>query len=140
MGPTYKIAELLKISPIAAAAYCEQVRKLSGLGSKLTYKAILGFLVNNIRESPSPQRMVEIIQKDRLSREGAWQPNETHLRHKKHTHLKLPHMPKVILGPSFTSRERLPEEKLAHCPHGVPRGRICAICEPVKFREQTGID
>ena len=36
--------------------------------------------------------------------------------------------------------KRVSREKLPHCPHGVKKGNICAICEPEKFREITGED
>lgn len=45
--------------------------------------------------------------------------------------------PKLIKR-TKNDNERVLPNKLPHCPHGVPIGRICAICEPEKFRETTG--
>lgn len=36
--------------------------------------------------------------------------------------------------------ERVSPNNLRHCPHGVPTGKVCAICEPDKFRDVTGED
>jgi|GEM_PF-5149191 len=45
--------------------------------------------------------------------------------------------PKVVRR-TKSDMERVSPNKLPHCPHGVPKGKICAICEPDKFREVTG--
>ena len=34
--------------------------------------------------------------------------------------------------------ERVSEERLKHCPHGVPKTRVCGICDPEKYKELTG--
>lgn len=47
--------------------------------------------------------------------------------------------PKLIRH-SKNDNERVSPDKLPHCPHGVPKGKICAICDPDKFREATGVD
>jgi hypothetical protein len=49
-------------------------------------------------------------------------------------------LPSYMVRTSHLDRERVPEAKLEHCPHGVPHSKICAICDPQKFREMTGID
>lgn len=36
------------------------------------------------------------------------------------------------------AHERISEQALAHCPHGVPKTRVCAICDPEKFKEING--
>jgi hypothetical protein len=48
--------------------------------------------------------------------------------------------PSYIVRKSYLDYVRVPEEKLDHCPHGVPRFRVCGICDPDKFREMTGMD
>lgn len=49
-------------------------------------------------------------------------------------------LPSYMVRKSYFDHTRVAEEKLEHCPHGVPRSRVCAICDPDKFREMTGID
>jgi len=34
---------------------------------------------------------------------------------------------------------RTPIEDLHHCPHGVPLGQVCAICDPEGFHRMTGL-
>jgi len=41
---------------------------------------------------------------------------------------------------SVFDKERFPLHKMKKCPHGVPTTRLCAICDPEKFKEMTGID
>jgi hypothetical protein len=36
--------------------------------------------------------------------------------------------------------ERVSEINLVHCPHGVPKIQVCAICDPERFREINGVD
>jgi hypothetical protein len=30
--------------------------------------------------------------------------------------------------------------ELEHCPHGVPKGEICGICNPEEFKKMNGTD
>ena len=46
-------------------------------------------------------------------------------------------IPKVIRK-TINDEKRVAPNRLPRCPHGVARGKICAICEPDKFREFTG--
>jgi|WetSurMetagenome_2_1015567.scaffolds.fasta_scaffold1011275_1 hypothetical protein len=48
--------------------------------------------------------------------------------------------PKYLVKSSAQDTQRLSMDKLERCPHGVPRGKICAICEPDKFRDMVGFD
>jgi len=43
-------------------------------------------------------------------------------------------------SPIFAHDPRKHQEGLEKCPHGVLKFQPCAICDPEKFREQTGID
>lgn len=36
--------------------------------------------------------------------------------------------------------ERVSPDKLGHCPHGVPDGEPCGICNPEEFKRMTGIE
>jgi len=36
--------------------------------------------------------------------------------------------------------ERVSRDKLGHCPHGVPKGMICALCDPEEYKRMTGIE
>ncbi len=161
MSPTYKIAELLKISFREAVAYCEEVRLISGLGPALPYKTIAQHLAQNLTELPSPQRMVEIIRENNFLKPlpKKVQPKKvkrplitsplkrniakTRRKAKRHQFERPPKpapLPKYLVRTSHFDQERVSEQKLEHCPHGVPHGRVCAICDPKKFREMTGID
>jgi hypothetical protein len=164
MGPTYKIAELLKLSPLAATSYCEKVRSLSGLGSRLHYKTIAQYVAQHINEAQSPQIIVRLIQKNELSSlpSAAVKPkrnekkiSQLHVRGygkgktpkrgkskktKRYEFAKPVPPPSYLVRTSYFDQKRVSEDRLEHCPHGVPHGRVCAICEPKKFREMTGID
>ena len=41
---------------------------------------------------------------------------------------------------SVLDHQRLTPENVSHCPHGVPAGKICAICDPEGFRDTVGVD
>jgi hypothetical protein len=45
-----------------------------------------------------------------------------------------------LIDRNYFDRERVAHDKLEHCPHGIPVGEICGICDPKAFREMTGID
>jgi hypothetical protein len=164
MGPTYKIAKLLKLSPLAATSYCEKVRSLSGLGSRLHYKTIAQYVTQHINEAQSPQIIAEFIQKNELSispspavkpkrnkkkisqlhtqGDGKRKTPKRSKRKKtnRHEFEKPVPPPSYLVRTSYFDQTRVSEQKLEHCPHGVPHGRVCAICEPKKFREMTGMD
>jgi hypothetical protein len=161
MGPTYKIAELLKISPIAATAYCEKVRSMSGLGSALHYKTIAQYVAQHQNEAPSPQRMVDIMGKNKLPspplvkakqkkvsqlhassfvKRTASSKRKKKGKTKRYGYEKPVPSPSYLVRTSYFDQERVSEQKLEHCSHGVPHGRVCAICDPKKFREMTGMD
>ncbi len=36
--------------------------------------------------------------------------------------------------------ERVSSETLEHCPHGVPKTRVCAICDPARYKELYGVE
>ena len=160
MGPTYKIAEMLKISPTAATVYCEEVRSMSGLGSTLHYKTIAQHVAQHLNEAPSPQRMVEFIKANKLpilpaARAKLKKVSQLHAasfvkraapsrkrkkgKTKRYGYEKPVPPPSYLVRTSYFDQERVSEQKLEHCPHGVPHGRVCAICDPKKFREMTGI-
>ena len=41
---------------------------------------------------------------------------------------------------SYFDRTRLSPEKMDHCIHGVPKGKLCAICNPEEFNRMNGIE
>jgi hypothetical protein len=45
-----------------------------------------------------------------------------------------------LIFESHLDRSRLPPEEQKGCRHGVAFGKECAICDPARFREMTGID
>lgn len=45
-----------------------------------------------------------------------------------------------VVKHSVRDEERVLPERLEHCPHGVPRGRLCALCDPEEFKRMTGIE
>jgi hypothetical protein len=45
-----------------------------------------------------------------------------------------------VVSHSIFDEERVSPEKLGHCPHGVPDGKLCAICDPDEFKRMTGIE
>ena len=161
MGPTYKIAELLKISFREAVAYCEEVRSASGLGPALHYKTIAQHLEQHLPEVPSAKSMAEIVKENKLlkpsprntqpkkvKRQVLTKPvkqNSRRVRKRgKRSKFEWPKrpapLPTYLVRTSYFDQERVSEQKLEHCPHGVPHGRVCAICDPKKFREMTGMD
>jgi hypothetical protein len=48
--------------------------------------------------------------------------------------------PRYLVKSSVQDSQRVSESKLERCPHGVPRNKVCAICDPEKFREMVGFD
>ena len=40
---------------------------------------------------------------------------------------------------SILDRERVNPDRLERCPHGVPKGQVCCICNEKEFRDMTGI-
>lgn len=54
---------------------------------------------------------------------------------------KQPKQPKKVRNSwQRNSSYRIAQDKLEKCPHGIPLTRVCAICEPERFRRETGID
>jgi hypothetical protein len=49
-------------------------------------------------------------------------------------------LPKDVKRRSYLDGERISQEGMEHCPHGVPKFKVCAICDPEKFREINGWD
>ncbi|MBN2387686.1 MAG: hypothetical protein JXB85_11765 [Anaerolineales bacterium] len=43
-----------------------------------------------------------------------------------------------VVSHSKLDDERVPRDRLRHCPHGVPEGMICAICSPEEFKDMVG--
>jgi hypothetical protein len=153
MGATARIAKHLGISSTEAAQYCEQVRLLSGLGSKLSYQTIFMHMLTIKHPKPTPEELADAV------------------RHTKHHPIQAQKQQRKLPGPqekvsiyerfdgsggfgqhepspmsagltrrSLYDRQRVLPERLEHCPHGVPKGQICAICNPREFRQMTGID
>jgi hypothetical protein len=81
----------------------------------------------------SSKAMLEVGKKDSydLLFEMPAQKNEPEQRDKDR--------PKVIRK-TINDEGRVSPKKLPHCPHGVPRGKICAICDPERFREYADVD
>ncbi len=158
MSGSSRIAQLLKISPNEAMTYCEEVRSLSGLGTRLHYKVIAKYLAQNISQSPSPQKMVELIKTTKLNvptknqkkrpvliqaKSRRWNIEKASKRAKRYQTDRFSKPiapPSYVVRSSFLDSERVSNEKLDHCPHGVPKIKVCAICDPEKFREMNGFD
>ena len=156
MNNTKLIAELLGISAKDAIAYCEEVRRRTGLGSALHYRAIAYYLILLQTISPSPLRIAEMINENKAKivlgkkqtksskmKSGRWNVEKARAKEQRslgERSAKPAPSPKNLIRNSPVDQERVSDDKLKHCPHGVAQGRICAICEPEKFREMTGID
>lgn len=168
MGPTSRISEMLKISQSEATKYCEEVRSISGLGDKLHYKTIAQYLVRYISENPSTQRMAELLRtplpripskkqllrKKRLAaKKPKYRSARTPLQQRQITKEEKrvqrilresesgsTSSPRDLVRTSIVDHQRVSPEKMAHCPHGVPLFKVCAICDPEKFREMNGFD
>jgi hypothetical protein len=156
MSATARIAELLKVSSTAAAQYCEEVRSISGLGTKLLYKTIFDYLSQHISESPSTQRLAELIRTTELitslrkpkkrsisRRPKDWSNSEVYESLRRYQVDGRPGsttVPADFVQIPYFDHERVSQEKIEHCPHGVPRIKVCAICNPEKFREMNGFD
>lgn len=159
MGKSQKIANLLKISLDDAVVYCEEVRQLTGLGLKLPYDVIAQYIKEYKSNRPTTIQIANLIssQKNSINNSRFEKPKKKLSRLRGIT---LPPMAFGVLGTSvdaaeasnpsqpkqglihtsYLDHDRVSEEKLKHCPHGVLIGRVCAICDPQKFREMTGID
>ena len=61
MSPTDQIAKLLGVSHSQADSYCKEVRKLSGLGSRLHYQTIRNQLVQGKPPYPSASDLAKVI-------------------------------------------------------------------------------
>ena len=157
-GGSKRVAELLRIPSGDAVLYCEEVRLHSGFGSKLKYKTIVQFLTENILQRPSPRRLAEIIKnnpsKIPATKKGKQLITKRRVRWNMKKELRkynrnrdkysepapTASRPNYFVRSSIHDQKRLSEEKLDHCPHGVPRIRVCAICDPDEFRKMSGID
>jgi hypothetical protein len=163
MGRTYKIAELLKTSFSEAKKYCEEVRSISGLGSNLSYKTIAYHLAQHPAEVLSPEDMARIVKKYPaviqpvqpakqkkskqvpLRKPKRWNIAKAVSKERRYTsQLDKPASPAPVssyaVRTSYFDHIRVSEQELEHCPHGVSRLKTCAICDPEKFREMTGMD
>jgi hypothetical protein len=130
--------------------------------NKPSFKIIMGILTEeNLKALPSMLRMAELVRekwdrnpakskkykiskdlskptlqptkRDRYDLLGGTSANFD--EHEERDHDR----PKVVRR-TKNDYERVSPSKLRHCPHGVHIGKICAICEPDKFREATGED
>jgi hypothetical protein len=156
MSRTSRLAQLLKVSPVAAASYCEQVRSITGLGPALHYKTIAQYVTRFVSEAPSAQRLAQLIQTTELKtalkkpkkrsvsrRPINWSNSEVYKSLRRYQVEGRPgssDRPDDAVRIPFSDHKRVSQEKLSHCPHGVPLIRVCAICDPEKFREMNGFD
>jgi hypothetical protein len=138
MSGRSKVANLLNISLEAATAYCDEVRQLSGLGIRLPYKAIARCLAKNLNNTSS-QTIAEIIKENKFEVLHQGSGNSVQYKTNRKSVKPKPQVDKTPLR-LYPDQERVTEDKLKHCPHGIPLIRPCAICDPKKFREMTGID
>ena len=156
MGGANRVAYLLGIPVSDAISYCEEVRKLCGYGSRLHYTVIAGFMDKNPTDR-SPQHIAEKIKQNyppeiqlpiqpkKKSRRpfytGSYSVTPASIGGGYYDlHTEKASKPSGIVHTSYFDQERVSPEKLEHCQHGVPLLRLCAICNPKKFREMTGID
>ncbi len=112
-----QIAVLLRTSEEEAEAYCEEVRRLSGKGAMLSYETIALCLSLRPRH---PRPAIELAVRLR----GAPSDGRHRRRH---------HDESTVYQPAQKTQFEC-------CPHGVEWPKICAICEPDKFKEMTGMD
>ncbi len=110
---------------------------------KPTYKLIAHFVVEQqITNLPSPRSLA--IQ---MTETGVWDftlsaespvPIGNYAPSKKSR--KSNRSKRNLIYTTQLDHERVARDKLNHCPHGVPKHQVCAICDPEKFRENTGIE
>jgi hypothetical protein len=170
MNTTQAIANLLKVSLADAAKYCQQVRQYSGLGQVLQYKAIYKHLLSCESQYPAAQEVGKTLSKANssfISSRKKSGPTVPPISSKKNKAQSSPgkklniyerfdvpvnndeierepfipsRLPKDVEIYSHHDNQRLQKEKMSHCPHGIPSGILCAICNPKEFRRMTGID
>jgi hypothetical protein len=160
ISDTDRIAQLLQISPDAAVAYCEQVRAISRLGPKLQYKIINYYVSKYILLRPSPEQIAQWIRTEKskipsLRRKLKKEKHKTQTQPRrwniskairKDRAYRLPEpkpstsLPKDVVRTSYLDHQRLSHEKMERCPHNIPKIKVCAICDPGKFREMNGFD
>lgn len=163
MSGSEQVAKYLKVSQRNAIMFCERVRSLSGYGPALSYQTIAKYLALQRGETPTAAKVArdikEAIEKLPPVKNTLPIPKEQPVRsgqrrkpvrfnfiesvkmHRRSEH-SLPPRPSSEWNesPQNLSDVRKRIEEAGQCPHGVPNGSICAICEPRKFREMTGID
>ena len=148
--------KLLNTNENGVRSYLWHVQK--HLGYKFQSRKLVISLLNEFQpEKPSPEKLAEIIRDRKLveppkikkakpisekakkfiedgqkisGSAGIVNIDETENQVKQNRIIKTSHL----------DHERLPREKQTQCPHGVPTGQVCALCDPRKFREMTGID
>lgn len=78
--------------------------------------------------SDSPQKMVEFLSKDDILKKRKLVKENKYKNKEKYNQDRFRSDPRNFIDNSKT------------CPHGIPNFRICAICDPVRFKNEYGID
>lgn len=156
MKKIYKedVAESLGMAPIQFAHYLQGVKREFKIAPPTNL--ILKYLVSpKITEPPVPSTLAKLISEQRgyplkIDKTTIEPPlkvpkstlNRARKKFEKNVlYRNLPPVPtsaQDVTPYSKFDQERLSEKKLEHCPHGVPKTRVCAICDPEKFKEING--
>lgn len=110
---------------------------------KPTYKLIANFVVEQkLTDLPSPRnlatQMIETRVWDYMLSAESPVPIGNYIPSKKSRGSNRPM--RNLDHTTSLDHERVAREKLDHCPHGVPKYQVCAICDPEKFKEIMGFD
>lgn len=122
MATTDDIAKLLNISVDNAGQYCLDVQKFCTF--KVRYKIIEKYLMKYKNETLTPE---ELAMRIRIGMQDSLRPIHSYKEE----------------ANKQTTDNREPQNcqnGSDKCEHGVPLFRTCAICNPDKFRFETGID
>jgi len=156
----HEIAVRFSINDTQATDYLYSVQRRC-LPNAPRYPVIVDTIVRKgYTALPDPEQTAEEIKSKLASKPQI--PNQQNKTHKLHKHRFRPSWrekqllyegiiianapggssgrePGVVSHTMF-DEERVSPDKLGHCPHGIPDGELCGICNHGEFKKMTGID
>jgi hypothetical protein len=156
-----QFAQIFPLTPDEARAYLFNVQSLFIL-NKPPFRIILDAVrAEKFKSLPTPLELAEVIRKiwtknpSRLSKfkDETISPlsNPEKSRRDRFDLILETSSPKyepeekernrpILISHTVNDKQRVMPNRLPHCLHGVPISKICAICEPEKFRENVETD
>jgi hypothetical protein len=153
-----KLAKRYSLDIEYAKAYLQHIQQLSSPNSPGNQAIVQIILRKNTATLPDPEKIAkqiknevtriarntdsEIISKKHMLKREYWRAQQK-LGYAKLFDVERPgptSREPGIVSHNKLDDERVSRDKLGHCPHGVPLGTICALCNPEEFKKMTGIE